>query len=175
MQIAVHSKQRGGKDTVSGIITELCPWFERDALADPMKEAYSRITGWPREFLEHQKNTVPEIRKQIIFLGQARKSLVRDTYWVDKVAEKDNIVIPDLRFKIEVDGLRNSPHKCVLIHIERPRHLRALGGTLSNEDHASETDLDDFEDWDYMIDNSGSKSQLREKVVAILKELELIK
>lgn len=42
--------------------------------------------------------------------------------------------------------------------------------TLPNE-HASETGLDDFDDWDYIIDNNGTMEELEETVKQILEHI----
>lgn len=82
-------------------------------------------------------------------------------YWVKLAMHKaasyvGPVVISDTRFPNEAEAIRESGG--VLVKIVR------LGGpTISNMEHPSETALNDWEDWDYMIFNDGTLEEYQQK------------
>ena len=106
---------------------------------------------------------------------------------VRKVREDDliypNWIITDMRFPNELEAVKDrggitirvnrwmglayrsdlSSEKSPLEHLERAKNL-----------HPSETALDDYKDWDFVINNEGSIEELVEKVREILISLKLI-
>jgi phosphomevalonate kinase len=181
MIILVSGKQRSGKDFLCGLIEELTNGkMKRVGLADALKDEYSEVAGGlPRSIIEELK-MIPQIRAQLILVGQARKiygSVDKKTegsvnYWLDVFKDQDNILVADTRYTCEVDYFK--PLNAVKIRIDCPREIRAQRGTLSNEDHPSETELDTYKDWDYMIDGSKSKDEVNKQIQNILKEIKVI-
>jgi phosphomevalonate kinase len=173
MIIGISGKQRSGKDSVAELITKkLEGRFKRYGLADGIKAEYSRITGIPIEYIDVLKNSIPQVRKQLIYLGQVRK-LDNIYYWVEQLSGMDNIVVPDIRYLCEIDHLSNN-QDFIKVRVECPREVRIERGTLSNEDHSSEIELDGYTEWNYVMDNSGDKRYLEDQVTDLLKQINLM-
>jgi hypothetical protein len=75
------------------------------------------------------------------------------------------VVVPDVRFRNEAAALRTLGAKLVLI--------RRPGAGLAGEPgaHASETELDGWQGWDYVIGNDGGLEELQEKLAAVIEEI----
>ena len=72
-----------------------------------------------------------------------------------------NWIITDVRFPNEVKAIKNK--KGILIRVER--------ATFPKSNHLSETALDFYKDWDYVIDNNSSFEELLLKVKQIYNEI----
>lgn len=107
----------------------------------------------------------PEIRGLLQRLGtEAGRQVMWDSIWIDAAfADTDpngNYVITDVRFPNEAEAVRQRGG--VLWRIER-----AGVGPVLNENgvaHASETSLDDYEDFVQYLNNDGSLEDFQEKV-----------
>jgi hypothetical protein len=82
--------------------------------------------------------------------------------WQRKVAgydlDREHILIDDVRFLNELAVIRNLGGR--LVRIDRP-------GFAAGGDHASETSLDGFTDWDEVILNDGTLEEFRTKIAAL--------
>lgn len=88
--------------------------------------------------------------------------------------EYPNWIITDVRFPNEAKAIKD--RKGILIRVNRPDFLenaktgqRFLIKVHRNE-HPSETALDTYQDWDYVIENDGTIEELIEKVKKIYNE-----
>lgn len=70
---------------------------------------------------------------------------------------KPNVIITDVRMPNEAKAIKDRGG--ILIRIDR--------NTGFNDNHISETALDDYEDWDYVIDNNGTLTDLFNQVKEI--------
>lgn len=75
-----------------------------------------------------------------------------------------NWLITDVRFPNEAKAIKE--REGLLIRVER--------NTENNDNHPSETALDDYKEFDYVIDNNSSISDLVEKVTKILHKEKII-
>ena len=80
--------------------------------------------------------------------------------WQEAVGGVGDVVVPDLRFRNEASGLKEMG--AVLIRIDR-----VIPGAADGD--ISEHDLDEFEDWDLIIQNSGSITDLEKQVFDFVK------
>ena len=78
-----------------------------------------------------------------------------------KITDYPNWLITDVRFPNEVKAIKDK--KGILIRIERKG--------CSTSEHLSETALDSYKDWDYVIDNNGTVDELLEQVRKIYYEV----
>lgn len=166
MLILISGKQRSGKDTVAKML-QMELGFKIKHFAYPIKVAYAKHRDISLTDLETLKNTDPEIRADLIDYGAAGR-LVNKDYWVNQLLPIEwHTIIPDTRFTSEIERCLDTPHMVMTIRVEADRDVRATRGTLSNEDDQSECDLDDYEDWDYVINNNSDLDELQEYVDVI--------
>ena len=100
-----------------------------------------------------------------------RMGLHEDT-WVNALmsdynAEESNWIITDTRFPNEMKAVES--RKGIKIKV-----IRDSGNTIGTT-HPSETALNDYSNWDYIIDNTGSIEDLQKKVKEILDKENLIR
>lgn len=93
---------------------------------------------------------------------------ISPTLWVDALftsySEDDHWIIPDVRFPSEAKAIKDRGG--IVIRVDRE--------TLSHDNHPSETALDDYEGFDYKIDNNSDIEHLIDKVKGIMFQLNLI-
>ena len=182
MLIILSGKSGSGKDTVADYL--LTKGFTKLALATPVKDIVSIITGWDRELLE---GTTEESRKfreevkspycktgrellQYIGTDLFRNQLSEDVWiniLISKIQKGVNYVVSDVRFNneikklLELDDIKVKP-----IYI-----IRELGQSQNQgQSHSSETSLS-FESFPYIyVENNSSYSDLYNKIDQILKE-----
>ena len=165
--VIFSGKQYSGKDTAARILMDAMPEFKRFAMGDIIKIEYGKTNGITYEEIEANK---PKYRQGLIDLGNWGRSQSPD-YWIDKIiAQKGCIVVTDVRIKHEYEVFKAAG--AISIRVEADRNLReARGGALVGENDVTETDLDNIQDWDYLIDNNSSYEALKEKVLEIVQKI----
>ena len=80
----------------------------------------------------------------------------------------DVIILTDVRFPNEIEELHNYVTDCriVPIRIERDLPLNEL-----KHQHVSETALDDYKFFEYIVDNNDSLERLHESSLAIVEDM----
>lgn len=166
------------------------PDFEE--LHKHQKEWLTLVKPTPRTFLQLLGT---ECGRKIIHPNIWVNATMNDYLPNNPIFEKPNWVISDVRFPNEVkvikdfDGLnirveRLSGDRHCTCGLSELEHLYEKEGTVYSkyrhffvqveEEHESETALDKYEDWDYVIHNNGTIEELLEKVTNILKEQKII-
>ncbi|OGI01981.1 MAG: hypothetical protein A2Y25_08405 [Candidatus Melainabacteria bacterium GWF2_37_15] len=164
--LIISGKQYSGKDTVASILLEMLPDFKLAPLANALKEEFSEEKNLSVAEVERNK---PLYRAELIELGNKRRAEDPD-YWIKKVLDSEgNIIISDARLKHEIDIFEK--YGAIKIRVESDRTQRAKRGKLVKEDDTTETDLDNYKKWDYVIENSGTLAALRKKTEKIGKEI----
>jgi hypothetical protein len=91
------------------------------------------------------------------------RDVIHPNIWVNatlgKIKEDDKVIITDCRFPNEVEGIKK--RKGVVVRVVRP-------SKISTSTHPSETSLNDYKDWDYIIINDGTLEDLERKVREML-------
>jgi len=171
MNLAISGKMRSGKDTVAEYLEKKYKYSTNSFATSLKNSAGFTFNISSRDlFVDKPEN----VRKCLQLFGQAGRAYNPDI-WVDNCFEYMNkfdlrdgkIIITDLRFKNEAKRLKEKGFK--LIRISRDRDKRVEFG-LSNEDDISETDLDDYTEFDYWINNNGTKEELFELIDTMFKE-----
>ena len=164
--ICIGYKQRRGKDTLARMLKEQLPDYKIVPLAQAIKQDYLDVvnamigTEIGIDQLNLMKNTNPQVRKTLIEIGN-RKRKQDLHYWVKRVLDvPGNLIIPDLRYQHEMDALLNSGANVYFVNVVCSREMAAERGTLSNEDDASEVELDRVKEWDFIVVNTGSLQEL---------------
>ena len=165
--IIFSGKQYSGKDTAGKILLEELPSYRRCAMGDIIKLEYGRLNGLSFEEIEADK---PKYRQGLIDLGNWGRKQDKD-FWLKKIIEqKGNIVVTDVRIKHEYELFKSQG--AISIRIEADRDLREQrGGKLVGEDDVTEVDLDNIQDWDYIIDNNKDYETLKQNVLSIVEKI----
>ena len=167
MIITFSGKQYSGKDTAAKILLEEMKDFRRCAMGDIIKIEYGKLNNLTYEEIEANK---VQYRQGLIDLGNWGRSQSPD-YWLDKIiAQEGNIVVTDVRIKHEYDMFKKAG--AITIRVEAEREIRELrGGKLIGEDDVTEVDLDNIQDWDFVIDNNKDYETLKKNVLKIVETL----
>ena len=162
--IVISGKQYSGKDTLAKILLEKLPNFKRIGIGDAIKIEYGKRKNLTFEQIEAQKHLY---RKDLIELGNWGRSQSPD-YWLKKIiSQEGKIVVTDVRIKHEYDVFKQA--KAISIRVEADRTIREMrGGKLIGEDDITEIDLDNIQDWDFLIDNNKDYETLKENILKIV-------
>jgi len=171
----ISGKARHGKDTVASMIREN---YENIGLStinlqysSALKEYARRVSNWdgseetkPRELLQLLGTEL--IRKKIDFLFFVKRTI--DDIKVYSYFF-DCITISDTRAKVEIEVPKQELNKVVTIHVNRPSLQTEL--TAKEQKHFTEVDLDDYDNYDYKLENDGTLEDLNEKVKIIIEDV----
>jgi len=165
--IIFSGKQYSGKDTAAKILMELMPNLKRCAMGDIIKIEYGKQHNLSYEEIENNK---PKYRQGLIDLGNWGRQQSPD-YWLEKIiAQEGDIVVTDVRIKHEYEVFKSAG--AISIRVEANREIReSRGGNLVGEDDVTEVDLDNIQDWDFVIDNNKDYETLKSKVLEIVESL----
>jgi hypothetical protein len=180
--LAFGHKRLRGKDTAGAIALD---WFvrrklpvRRDSFAHSLKEGVGRgVFGMNNEQLYGDLKTTADPfwgmtpRRMLQFVGtDLMRNQLREDIWaktLERRAKNDpetSVVITDLRFWNEVDAIRRLGG--YVIKCERQVEFDP-----DQDTHPSETDLDNYVDWDYMLDNTGTMEDLETQVRSMVEDI----
>ena len=170
----ICGKARHGKDTTALAIKSA--YSDKKVInlsyGSYIKEFAKNISDWdgreetkPRVLLQHLGTEV--IRNNIdkdFFIKRLCNDIKVYSYYFDVVT------ISDARFPDEINTPKKLFEDVITIKVVRDNFETNL--TSEEQKHSTETALDDFNDYDYVIENNGSIEELEEKVKRIVKEVE---
>jgi hypothetical protein len=173
---------RAGKDTAARALSRDLQ-YKQVAFADPLRnlalEADPLVTAsvmatnvgagkghlsWVVHGMtwEGAKDSYPEVRRFLINLGEGARKVFGEDFWVQQalrnVKKGDRVVFSDVRYPNEAEAIQKLGGK--LIRIDRPG-MHAQG--------SSDNALNDFDDWDLVIENNGTVMDLERTVVDAVK------
>ena len=166
--LALGHRSGVGKDTLAGILVEE-HGFVRLAFADALKAVLGAVRPYlGRDIadaiaelgIEEAKRSPIPVRAVLIDLGNAVRAHVSPDAWVLAVTRKideapdGRFVITDLRFPNEVRMLRD--RGAYLVRVDR------AAAPVSHD--VSDCALEGFDQWDAIVDNSGSLRYLAAQV-----------
>ena len=177
MLIGISGKIGSGKNTVANLIMDTTDnkyaWQDK-AFAGKLKQITSIMTGVSIEdcysqegkniFLKEWQMTVGEFQQKL-GTDAVRMNLHQNAWVITLFADYNpgysNWIITDVRFTNEAKAIKKRDG--LLIRVEGdPAGIAANSGRDLN--HASETGLDSWSPWDFMIDNTGTIDELNEQV-----------
>lgn len=181
--IAFGHRQRVGKDTAGGFLishfrSKGIKSCHHMGIFDPIKDIAANIFGWAgmRE-AAYYCNYPAEKDKLLPILGKTPRQVMLELgYGIIQISDR---VVPELalqhadvdwliwngvRRKIEVDYVKK--FNGVMIEIERdvPKLEQTLRGHPA---YNLDTELDDFDKWDFKINNNGTLRDLNKAVCSI--------
>lgn len=178
MIIGLNGRMQSGKDTVANILQAAYSNVERVAFADKLKDSAAAALQITRDQLEelklhgtiqisslfmdqpNVKMLLKEIsgREYLQYYGtEAHREIFGDGFWVEQaldnqqVADGTILVVTDMRFPNEISAILDRGGIAVKIRREEADSKPIL--------HASEQTLPD-EQFDYFLDNNGTKQDL---------------
>ena len=174
MLIGIHGRIGHGKDTVADFLMELNPLFEKHKFANFLKEFCAKLIGCDVSDFESQefKNTsLPSewdvdgrpmlVRELLQRAGtEGGRIGIHPDVWVNTTLRdyRSDLhwVVSDVRFPNEADRIKKLGGylvKVVRETLPRPSH-----------EHESETALDSYDKWDYIIYNNYDMEALQDTV-----------
>lgn len=186
--ILLSGKKFVGKDTVADLLADL--GYRKFAIADTLKcdlSVFIKNVLGERNFnykdlWSTEKKETPitiagkttTLRQMMQWFGQAMKSFFGESYWVDllvsnlknhALVNKDKIIITDCRFEYELSHLiekLSSEYSIFTIRIKRDTNI------IDNDVSETHLDAKPDEDFDFVIHNNGTKSDLANRVEDII-------
>ncbi len=162
--IIISGKQYSGKDTVASILLKKLENYKRIGIGDAIKIEYGSRNNLSFEEIEKNKHLY---RGDLIELGNWGRAKDPD-FWLYKLADLDRIIVPDIRVEHEIDFFRK--RGAFLIRVESDYKNRALRGILANSDDLTEVGLDNYKNWDLVIENNSTYEDLVQQVNGIIEK-----
>jgi hypothetical protein len=192
--IGFGHKRGSGKDTAGAYLAKHYN-AHRVAFADPIKVGAMITYGLTHEQCFGEKKndvdpfwgTTPGKLQQIegsdlhrLELAELMPERFGDMdLWVRMAERRINaltnrlFVITDVRFPNEAEKIKKMGGLLVRVDCEFEERMRRLGDDPDNpsrdDSHISETALDGYADWDFILDNNGTLDDLKEGVETILR------
>lgn len=183
--IGLGYKMGVGKDTVADNLAFMAG-FVKYRFADALKAAACCIFGWRREQLEdlNFKMAVDPYwgktpRELLQLLGtECGRGIIDPLIWIKALkrridlSESPRIVISDMRFNNELEAVKSwGGHVVkVLRHDYVPEGLSEAQRT-----HPSETELDGYDSWDYILRNDTGLTALSDRTAEMWNKLSSLK
>lgn len=177
--VAFGHRRRVGKDTagkflLSYIRTERKSiTVERCSPGDKIKETAYHMFKWAglNQGVYYENN--PDLKETVLpTLGKSPRDIWIDVgnfgraidirIWMETAiasANSDLVILTDLRTQTEVEYVRKFGGICIRVD-------RAIPKASDNLDCA----LEDFQGWDYVIENNGTLKEFRSKVISVFEE-----
>lgn len=147
MKIAISGKMQAGKTTCADYLEEK-HGFTKYSFALPLKLAVIDMGVSVTDVLRRK----PPLVRQLMQIYGAVMRAQNPSHWIDlcldeiKANDAEFVVVDDLRFQNEAEALRDLGWTLVrVVRTDWPPFL-SEGST-----DVSEVDLDDFDEWDYVI------------------------
>lgn len=169
-------KARTGKDTAADIITKHYEKMGKSVVkfgfADYIKNYAMNVVNW-----DGSDKTKPRELLQIIGTDIVRNK-INENFFINRVCEDiqvykyffDVIIISGGRFANELDIPKSKFKNVVIIKMDRPNFKSELSEKES--EHITEYSLENYKNYDYLIENTGDEKDLAIKVKQIIEEVE---
>ena len=156
--IAISGKQYSGKDTVAELLLKYMPEYKRIGIGDEIKIKLAEQKGISLDEIYNNKHLY---REELIRLGNWGRSISPD-YWLNNLTGFSNIIVPDLRMVYEMEYFKSKG--AILLRVEACFETRSKRGVIVSNQDATETSLDNYNKWDYIIENNSTYEYLDDKV-----------
>ena len=175
MIILIAGKARSGKNTVAKYFQQEFFKEGKRVVVSPytkyLKRYIEEITGVsmddenkPRDLLQQLSSKLikGELNNSEFFLRRQIEDIRFYSYFMDV------IIVPDVRFPEEIEEIRKNFSNVVAIGVERKDYISIL--TKEQQEDVTEISLDDYQEYDYKIENI-NELDLKQKTVEILNKI----
>ncbi len=169
--IMICGKARSGKDTLADFIINHLENKKpcKVQIGQYIKYYAMKYFGWDGE-----EETKP--RDLLIHLGtDIIRNKIDQNFHINRLVQDlevlsyfyDTFIVSDVRFPVEIEKVKEKYDEVVTIKISRDSEEL----NQSQKSNITETALDNYTDYDYVIDNNGTLEELEQKAVDIIKEV----
>lgn len=174
--ICVCGKAGSGKSSVAKYIFNKYKENKLDVIMSPytkyLKKYISEITGWNMEDQDKPRELLQKISSDLI-----KNKLGNKDFFINRQIEDidiysyffDIIIIPDVRFPEEIEILKDKYNNLISIGVIRNDYDNGLSENQKND--ITETSLDAYENYDYVLNNDGT-DKLFKDTLEIIKNIE---
>ncbi len=133
------------------------------AFADNIKTIAYDYFGWHGEKDERGRKLLQDIGtsgrnyNEDIWVNHVIRLL---KWWASETADHQLAVVTDIRYPNEIQRIKHEFSDVVTIRITR--------GSVEKLKHPSETALDQWTDWDYVVGNNGNLEEFQRKILEIM-------
>lgn len=164
----VSGKACHGKDTTVAMIHKIYKEKNKRIInlqfSSYIKEYAKKISNWDGSEETKPRTLLQELGTDII------RNKIDPLFFVNRIIGDikvysyyfDAITVSDVRAKVELDIPKQTFNDVVKVRVVRPNFDNGL--SLEQKSHFTETDLDDYDKFDYEIINDGSLEDLEQKV-----------
>ena len=110
----------------------------------------------PREFLQNTGDLMRAIDTNFL------TKRILDDIKIYKELGIENVIISDVRLINEINYIKNSNYNVITIRVNSDKSNRVL--TDSEKNHITETELDNYNDFDYIVDRNNIDNVIEEIV-----------
>ena len=167
----ISGKARAGKDTCGNYMKEV---FDREDFKTIIVQFSSTIKDYAKKIVlwDGQDETKPREFLQMLGMEVIRNNIDED-FFIKRMIQDINvysyfydvIIITDSRFRKEIEDVKSNFKDAIFINIVRPNGVSDLSN--SELKHATEVDLDNYDNYDIKIINDGTLEDLERKVMEI--------
>lgn len=183
MIIGVSGKMRSGKTTVSEMIQLMSDKnYSIHSFADKIKAMVSIATGvnydeiddkkndfLPKEFQHDEMTTYRHMLQK--FGTDAIRNNLGDNFWISSLfidLQDKDIIIPDVRFLNEAEEIKERGGLLIKVNNKHANNIISL-----ENKHISEIEMDNYQDFDIVINNNSSIDDLLKEIEKIIKKYRL--
>lgn len=172
--ILISGKARSGKDTIG-------KYLKQEYLNQHKKVVISPYTKYLKQYIQDiTGKEVTEQNKPRDLLQQLSTKLIKEKlgnpdFFIHRQIEDiefysyfiDVIIIPDVRFPKEIEEIKRKFHNVVSIHVTRKNYISDL--TEVQKQDITEIALDNYDQYDYKIENNNDKQFQKDSLAVIQK------
>ena len=170
----VAGKSGSGKGEIAKFIKEYYIYkLEECAITSYSKyiKNFARdLTDWdgsdnnkPRDFMQKIGDEIRQMDPKYFTSNMIKDIMIMQKY-------VNNIVIADVRMPEEIDEIRDNFDNVYAIYVENQFAPSKL--TVEQQAHITETALENYNDFDYVIANDGSLDVLKDKIFKYLEKIQ---
>lgn len=160
--IAISGKQYSGKDTVAELLLKYLPDYKRIGIGDAIKIKLAKQKNISIDEIYKNKHLY---RDDLIKLGNWGRSQ-DSNYWLNNLLGFDKIIVPDLRVIHELEYFKSKG--AILIRVEASEEARSQRGKIVNGSDDTETALDNYKNWDFIIENNSDLITLERNIKPVI-------